>query len=120
MCGLFAVRSGLLTSGEKADRLRLRLKPFGIKKPDQTGLLNTKCEAVEQYQAMITVKHKAAQVVGHMGRQGSSSEEGMGIRQAFIDAHISTAEAQGIEQGKSVVVAFEVWREEDSVQVLHW
>ena len=70
---------------------------------------------------MITAKHKAAQVVGHMGRQGSSLEEGMGIRQAFVDAHTSTAEAQGIERGKSVVVAFEeVRREEDSVQVLRW
>ena len=45
----------------------------------------------------------------------------MGIRQAFVDAHTSTAEAQGIEEGKSVVVAFEeVQREEDSVQVLRW
>ena len=41
VCGLFAVRSGLLTSGEKADRLQLQLRPFGIKKLDQTGLSNT-------------------------------------------------------------------------------
>ena len=30
-----------MTSRKKADRLRLRLKPLGIKKPDQTGLSNT-------------------------------------------------------------------------------
>ena len=41
VCGLFAVWSGLLTSGEKADWLWLQLKPFGIKKLDQTGLSNT-------------------------------------------------------------------------------
>ena len=70
---------------------------------------------------MINTKHKVAQVVGHMGRQGSSSQEGMGIHQAFVDARTSMVEAQGIEQGKSVVAAFEkVQQEEDSVQVLHW
>ncbi|EDR14521.1 uncharacterized protein LACBIDRAFT_305190 [Laccaria bicolor S238N-H82] len=41
VCGLFAVWSGLLTSGEKADWLRLRLTPLGIKKPDRTRLSNT-------------------------------------------------------------------------------
>ena len=69
----------------------------------------------------MTTKLKVAQVVGHMGRQGSSSQEGMGICQAFVDMHTSSAEVQGIEQGKSVVVAFEeVQQEEDLVQVLHW
>ena len=41
VCSLFEVWSGLLTSGDKADWLWLQLKPFGIKKPDQTGLSNT-------------------------------------------------------------------------------
>ena len=46
VCGLFVVWSGLLTSGERADRLRLWLKPLGIKKLDQTGLSNTTCRVV--------------------------------------------------------------------------
>ena len=37
----FVVLSSLLTSGEKADRLWLQLKPLGIKKLDQTRRLNT-------------------------------------------------------------------------------
>ncbi|KIK07505.1 hypothetical protein K443DRAFT_87216, partial [Laccaria amethystina LaAM-08-1] len=37
----FAVRSSIFSFWEKADQLRLRLRPLSTKKPDQTRLLNT-------------------------------------------------------------------------------
>ncbi|KIK00680.1 hypothetical protein K443DRAFT_99843, partial [Laccaria amethystina LaAM-08-1] len=38
VCSIFAVRSGFFGFWERADWLRLRLKPLSIKKPDQTRL----------------------------------------------------------------------------------
>ncbi|EDR02884.1 uncharacterized protein LACBIDRAFT_308064 [Laccaria bicolor S238N-H82] len=57
VCGLFVVRSGLLTSGEKADRLRLRLTPLGIKKPDRTGLSNTTFTKSLGHDALLLPQH---------------------------------------------------------------
>ena len=52
VCSLFAVQSGLLTSGEKADQLQLQLNPLGIKKPDHTKLLNTRADRKEEQKVL--------------------------------------------------------------------
>lgn len=76
VCSLFVVQFGLLTSGKKADWLRLRFKPWGIKKLDRT-ILNTTWHLVKfqwftpvqlQQQCNLTATHHISLSLHHCQR----------------------------------------------------